>query len=255
MFHTILYQPILNLFIWLYNVMPAHDFGLVIFTLTVLVRLVLYPLTAASIKAQRSMQEIQPKLEALKKEYPNDRQKQAEATMALYKEHKVNPLASCLPMLVQLPILFALFFVLRDAVNPAHSFAGDLYTFVLNPGTLNTVTFGGLDLAKPSIVLAILAGLAQWAQAKSLVRQQPPKNAGDGAKDESMAAMMNKQMLYFMPILTAIIGIRFPAGLTLYWFLSTGLMVAQQLFMNRATPKSDDTKNNKPDVIEGKIVS
>jgi YidC/Oxa1 family membrane protein insertase len=105
-------------------------------------------------------------------------------------------------------------------------------------------------------VLAVLAGLAQWAQAKSLVRQQPPKNAGDGAKDESMAAMMNKQMLYFMPILTAIIGIRFPAGLTLYWFLSTGLMVAQQLFMNRTTPKSGDTtKNNKPDVIEGKIVS
>ncbi len=247
-FNAILYQPILNVFVGIYNFVPGHDFGLVILLLTVILRLVLYPLTAASIKAQRSMQEMQPKLEEIKKKYATDKQMQAQATMELYKTHKVNPLASCLPILVQLPILIALFYVLRDAVSGAN-LTGYLYSFVHDPGKLNTITLGFFDLAKPNVILALLAGGSQYLQAKSLTRKMPPKEAGPGAKDESMTAIMNKQMLYFMPALTAIIGFSFPAGLTLYWFLSTMAMVAQQHWMNR---------NEKPvelrKVIEGTIV-
>lgn len=247
-FHTILYQPILNIFVGLYNFVPGHDFGLVILFLTLILRFVLYPLTAASIKAQRSMQEIQPKLEEIKKKYADNKQMQAQATMELYKNHKVNPLASCLPILVQLPILIALFYVLRDAVAGT-TLATDLYSFVRDPGKLNTVTFGFFDLAKPNVVLALLAGASQYLQAKSLTRSMPPKEAGAGAKDESMTAIMNKQMLYFMPALTAIIGLSFPAGLTLYWFLSTMSMVAQQYWMNRNLKPAEPGK-----VIEGTIV-
>ena len=246
-FHSILYQPIFNLFVGLYNIIPAHDMGVVIFIVTVIVRLVLYPLTSSSIKAQRSLQELQPKLAEIKKQFPDDKQKQAQATMELYKSNKVNPLASCLPMLIQLPILIALFLVLRDGLASTN-LAQNLYPFVKNPGQLNPTSFGFLDLSKPNIVLAVLAGLAQYLQARTLSRKNPPKEAGAGGKDENMMAMMNKQMLYFMPIMTIIIGIKFQAGLTLYWFLSTALMVLQQMILTRTSNKKDGS------VIEGQIV-
>ncbi len=251
LFHTILYQPIFNLFVELYNILPGHDVGVVIFVVTVIIRVVLYPLTTSSIKAQKSMAELQPKLQAIQKEFANDKQKQAQATMELYKNNKINPLSSCLPMLIQLPILIALFWVLRDGLAST-KLAENLYSFVHNPGTINVISLGFIDLAKPSIVLAVLAGAAQFLQAKTLSHKQPPKEAAAGGKDEGMAAMMNKQMLYMMPIMTVIIGIRFPAGLTLYWFLSTALMVVQQIYITRQNNKNITPTSG---VIEGKIVS
>src|SRR3989344_1025229 len=246
MFHTILYQPIFNVFVSLYNVIPGHDVGLVILAVTILVRLVLYPLTSSSIKAQRSMQELQPKMAALKKQYADDKQKQTQAIMELYKTNKVNPITSCLPMLVQLPILIALYMVLRDGLA-SKDLAGHLYSFVSNPGTINQISLGFFNMAKPNYVLAVLAGLAQYWQAKTLSRKSPPQEAGGGAKDEAMMSMMNKQMLYFMPAMTVIIGFSLPAGLTLYWFFSTLLMALQQVW----SFKKHKTSGN---IIEGEVV-
>ena len=106
-FQTILYIPLFNGFVWLYTVIP--DVGIVILIVTVLIKLVLYPLNTSSIKAQRSLQELQPKLDALKKKHKDNQQELAQETMKLYKEHKVNPLGSCLPLLIQLPIFIALY--------------------------------------------------------------------------------------------------------------------------------------------------
>ncbi|MDO8509643.1 MAG: YidC/Oxa1 family membrane protein insertase [bacterium] len=261
LFNTILYQPIFNVFVGLYNFIPGHDVGIVILVITVILRLALYPLTGSSFKAQRSLQELQPKLEAIKKQYAGDQQKQAQATMALYKESKVNPFASCLPLLIQLPILIALYWVFSaslDAGKVGQTLIDNLYGFIKNPGTINPISLGILNLAKPSVVLAVLAGAAQYLQARTMTRQMPPKNAGPGAKDEGMAAMMNKQMLYFMPGLTVVIGISMPAGLTLYWFWSTILMAGQQWYMNKnkvvissVVTGSTTSSNN---VIEGEII-
>lgn len=250
-FHIILYQPIFNLFVGLYNFLPGHDLGVVILVITLLVRLVLYPLTSSSIKAQKSMQELQPKLEAIKKEFAGDQQKQAQATMELYKNNKINPLTSCLPMLVQLPLLLALFWALEDGLA-SNNLAQNLYSFIHNPGTLNPVSLKFFDLAKPSVVLAVLAGAAQFFQAKTLSRKPAPAAAGKDGKDESMTAMMNKQMLYVMPLMTVVIGFRFPAGLTLYWFLSTALMVAQQLYLFKK--EKSINKDPQSPIIEGQIV-
>lgn len=252
-FHLIFYKPIFNVFVYLYNVIPGHDAGIVILVLTLFIRLVLYPLTASSIKSQKSLQDMQPKLEEIKKLYPNDKQKQAQATMEMYKVHKVNPLASCLPVLLQLPILIALFWVFRDALASTN-IAQNLYPFILNPGKINSITLGLFNLANPSIPLAILAGLAQFFQAKTMSRKSPPPNAGAGSKDENMAAMMNKQMLYVMPLLTVVIGFKFPAGLTLYWFFSTLLMVAQQVYMMRSNSSDSNSTPTQPSFIEGTIV-
>lgn len=250
LFHVALYQPMFNIFVGLYNIIPGHDVGIVIFVITLAVRALVYPLTTSSIKAQRSLQELQPKLEALKQKYANDKQAQAQATMELYKNHQVNPLTSCLPMLVQLPILIALYLVLRDGLA-SKDIAASLYAFVHNPGFINPVSLGIFDLAQPSTVFSLLAGAAQFWQARGLMKKTPPPGAGAGAKDETMMAMMNKQMLYVMPALTAIIGFRLPSGLTLYWFVSTTLMALQQQLLAKKTPTSAGPATP---VIEGKIV-
>ncbi|EKD43403.1 MAG: hypothetical protein ACD_72C00291G0001 [uncultured bacterium] len=257
-FHVVLYQPLFNIFVGLYNILPGHDVALVIIVITILLRLVVYPLTASSIKAQRSLQELQPKLEALKKQYAGDQQKIAQGTMEIYKTNKVNPLASCLPLLVQLPVLIALYWVMQDGLA-SKDLSASLYSFVANPGSINPISFGFLNLSKPNYVLAILAGLAQYLQAKTMNRQQPPKEAGAGGKDENMMAMMNKQMLYMMPAMTVLIGFSLPAGLTLYWFWSTILMAAQQYYMAKKNPivpttNTIDNKITENKAIEGEVV-
>ena len=258
---TILYQPILNIFVLLYNYL-GHDVGVVILLITIIVRLVLYPLTSSSIKAQKSLQELQPKLEALKKQHGKDQQALAQATMELYKTHKVNPFASCLPLLIQLPILIALYSVLRDGLA-SNNIAAHLYSFVHDPGKINPVTFGIFDLSHPNYILAVLAGVAQFLQARTMSRKQPPKTAGTGGKDEDMMAMMNKQMLYLMPIMTIIIGIKLPAGLTFYWICTTLLMVFQQWLVGKKMKTTSSSGSLAPTspvateekkVIEGEIV-
>lgn len=231
LFQTIVYQPIFNCFVLLYNFIP--DVGVVILVITVVIKLLLYPLTASSIKAQKSLSEMQPRLDELKAKFKDDKQALAQETMKMYKEHKVNPLGSCLPILVQLPIFIALYMVLRAGL--ASNNFDKLYSFVSNPVQINTVTLGLFDLKNSSIVLALLAGAAQFFQSKMFIRKKAPKNAGEGAKDENMTAMMNKQMLYFLPVMTAFIGMKMPAGLTLYWFLSTILTVGQQMILFRKT--------------------
>ncbi len=237
-----------NAFVALYNIIP--DVAAVILILTIIIKAILYPLTTASIKAQKSMTELQPKLEALKKQHKDNQQLLAQETMKLYKEHKVNPFGSCLPILIQLPVFIALYMVLRAGLT-GNDFNA-LYSFVQNPGTINTTTIGGISLHDPSPVLALLAGLAQFFQAKMMIGKQPPKApAVDGAKDENMMAMMNKQMLYMMPVMTFFIGLKLPAGLSLYWFFSTLLTALQQWVLFR---KKDGGTTPPPGVIEGKLV-
>lgn len=192
------------------------------------------------------MQELQPKMEAVKKEFAADKQKQTQAIMELYKTNKVNPITSCLPMLVQLPILIALYMVLRDGLA-SKDLATSLYSFISNPGTINQISLGIFNMAQPNYALAVLAGAAQYFQAKTLSRKSPPKEAGEGSKDEAMMSMMNKQMLYLMPVMTLVIGLKLPAGLTLYWFFSTLLMALQQVMLFKKPQSSVK-------IIEGQVI-
>ncbi len=250
LFHTVLYRPLFNGFVALYNIIPGHNVGIVIALITIAIRLVVYPLTSASIKAQKSLQDLQPKLNDLKKKYATDQQQQATAIMQLYKEHKVNPFASCLPLLVQLPILIALYSVFRDGLAST-DLVKNLYSFVANPGMINPVSFG-VDMGHRSYVLAVLAGFAQYWQARVMSTTKPPAVAGAGGKDEEMMAMMNKQMLYMMPIMTVVIGVGLPAGLSLYWLLSTLLMVGQQYILFRSKPAKTTIASSV--VVEGELL-
>lgn len=234
LYHTVLYQPLFNALIFLYNIVPGHSLILAITILTILIRLVLMPFSAYSLKSQRAIQELQPKLDELKKKFKDDKQALAKATMDLYKENKVNPASSCLPLLIQFPFLIAVYQVFRSGLTTTDF--GSLYSFVANPGMIDASFFGILNLAKPSVILAVITGLAQYVQTRMLITKKP-KQKVEGAKDESMLADMNKSMQYFMPFMTILIGISFPSGLVYYWLLTTILTIVQQkMVFKKALP-------------------
>lgn len=222
-----LYQPILNFFVGLYNIIP--EVGVVIIILTLVVRLILYPLYKKQVESQKAMQDLQPKLKALKAQYKDDKEAQAKAMMEMYKENKVNPFSSCLPVLVQFPLFIAVYQVLRDGLTKNESL-DLLYGFVTRPEMIDPTFLGFFNLAEPNIILAVSAGLAQFWQAKMLMQTRPEvkDKQKDGAKDEDTMAMMNKQMTYIMPIFIIFIGMSLPSGLALYWLVSTLFMIAQQ---------------------------
>ncbi len=243
-FTAIFYQPILNLLVFLYNIIPFNDFGVAIILLTVVIKLVFWPLGRTAIKSQKSLQDLQPKIDALKAQYKDDKAGLSKATMDLYKENKVNPFSSCLPLLIQLPFLWAVYKVFRDGLSNNLDL---VYSFIHKPEIINTISLGFIDLAKPNIYLAVLAGAAQFLQAKMMITKKPAV-VSPGAKDENMMAIMNKQMLFIMPAVTVFIGISLPGGLTLYWFIITALTALQQyLTFKNHTPVAGAP-------IEGQIV-
>ncbi len=245
-FTTFFYQPIFNLLIFIYNFVSFQDIGVAIIVLTIVIKGLLWPLSKSSIKSQKALQDLQPKLKELKEKYKGDKVALSQATMDLYKENKVNPFSSCLPLLIQFPFLIAVFQVFRDGVNSKLDL---VYSWIYRPETVDMMALGLVDLSSPNVYLAVLAGLAQFWQAKMMVTKKPEVKI-EGSKDENMAAIMSKQMLYFMPVITIFIGISLPGGLTLYWFFFTLLTALQQLYTFRKT-NNNQTENK---TIEGEII-
>lgn len=221
-FHTILTQPLLNALIWLHNIIPGNDIGWAIIAITILIRLILYPTFRKQIHSQREMQKLQPKLSEIKEKHKGDKAAIQKATMEFYQQNKINPLSSCLPLLVQLPIFIALFSVLRTSLNG--EVVSSLYPFVVDPGVINTKFLGLVDLSESSIVLAVIAGGFQFIQSKMMA---PPKLKGE----DKAASLMNKQLVYMFPVVTVFIAASLPAGLALYWVVTTLFAVGQQYYI------------------------
>lgn len=240
LFNTILAEPLYNLLAGIYAIVPGQDIGVAIIIMTVIIRLILWPLQAKSLKSQKALQEIQPKINELKKEHADDKEKMTKAMMELYAEKKVNPLSSCLPLLIQLPIILALYRVFLHGLN--NDAAYNMYSFVPDPGVINPLFFGVVDLSSPNIVLAVLAGIFQFFQAKMMVMNRPPAavKGSEGSKDEAMLASMNKSMVYFMPVITVVIGASLPGGLTLYWLVVNIVSVIQQAIYFRGNKKEEE---------------
>lgn len=248
-FQTIFYEPILNLLIFLYNVIPGSDLAIAIILLTIIIKVILYPLSKQSIKGQKSLQDLQPKIEEIKQKYSDDREKMGKEMMQLYKEHKVNPLSSCLPLLLQLPFLIAVFHVFRNGFG--EKTLELVYPFISTPEAVNSV----IELSSPNWYLALMAGAAQFWQTKMMMADKPQVQSS-GSKDESMSAIMNKQMMYFMPLITVFIGLTLPGGVALYILVVTVLTALQQKLLFKNTGNGENKKeegSSKGEVIEGKV--
>ncbi len=234
-FNQILYRPIFNFLVLIYNLIPGADFGISIIFLTILVRFVFMPLSIKSLRSQKMLTQLQPKIKDIQEKYKNDKAAQAQATMALYKEYKVNPISGCLPLLIQLPVLLALYRAFANGFKPES--LNLLYNFIANPGVIHNISLGFFDLAKNSPFLAILAGIFQFMHSKISFSKQPlPKsNTNSGALDFTA---MNRQMLYFFPVMIIIIGWKLPAGLVLYWAVTTLFSIFEQFYINKTTQVS-----------------
>lgn len=213
------------------------NLGLAIIVLTLIIRLILVPLTLPSLKARKKITEIQPEVDKLKKKHKNDKQALQKAQLELYQKYNVNPLSGCLPQIVQLAVLIFLYralisFLGQDVVH----------------GTTINASFLWLDLSKPDgkYILPIVAGVSQFllslmispgAEVRDIV---PNKSKNKKVQQENkaeentagMAANMQQQMLFLMPIMTVFIAARFPSGLAVYWVITTLFSLVQQYFVS-----------------------
>lgn len=228
-FNTLLYYPLFNSLIFIYNYLPGHDFGLAIILLTVIIRVVLYPVAAKALHSQKALQSLQPKLLEIQKKYKDDKEKQAKETLELYRTEKINPFSGLLLALIQIPILIALYQVFWHGLRPGA--LDNLYGFIQNPGQINAMFFGLIDLAKPNIPLALVAGVLQFFQTKMLL----PAQDNAKSKESGVAMMMQKQMVYFFPFITVIILWKLPSALGLYWIISGAFSIVQQYFILKKT--------------------
>lgn len=222
MFTEFVYRPLLNLAVVIYDVVGFHDLGVTIILMTVAVRVCLLPLSLKAARSQRALAELAPELERVKEQHKGDKNAQSEAIMKLYKERGVNPLAGCLPLVIQLPLLIGLYQVFIGIFKP--DALSLLYASVPHPEVINHVTLGILDISAPARILSILAGLLQFVQARMSLTSQP---------QSAQTAAMNTQMAYFLPILIIVIGWNLPAGLTLYWIVTTVFSIGELLYLKR----------------------
>ena len=225
-FQTLFYQPFFNVLVLIYNIIPGHDLGIAVIALTLLVRVITFPLNSQAIKAQRAMARIQPKLKEIQVKYKDNSQEQLKLTSALFKQEKITPFSGFVPVLIQLPILIALYQIFWKGL---WALDVNFYSFVSRPEVLNPFFLGIVDLSKPSILFSILAGLGQLWQSLTAT----PVSGSQGSK---AADMMRKQMIFLFPVLTVVILLKLPAALGLYWLATSVLTIAQQYFLNKKTP-------------------
>lgn len=229
MFKTIFIEPLYNLLVFLVNVVPWHDVGLAIIVLTLLVKFILSPLHAKAIRGQFRMKQLEPKLKEIKKLYP-DKQVQAAKTFELYKEYKISPLAGCLPVLIQLPIILALY---RVFLGGFHFDTLPLYHFIHQPEAVRLQFLGLLDLTKKSIGFAILAGVTQFLQAHFSAARTPAADPTDTSMSANMSNMMGKQMKYFLPIFVAFVSYQISAAIALYWSVNNIFTTIQEMRIHK----------------------
>src|SRR3989344_7923531 len=162
-YNEALYRPLYNALVFLTGLAPGHDIGIAIVLLTILVRIVIFPFTHRVLITQIKMKELEPAIRKIKETYKNNTEEQNKKMMELYKEHGVNPLSGCFLLLIQLPILIALYHLFWKGIMAG---GGDLYSFVSMPGQINMNFLGLVELSSPSWGLAFLAGISQFAQMK-----------------------------------------------------------------------------------------
>ncbi|MCX6730003.1 MAG: YidC/Oxa1 family membrane protein insertase, partial [Candidatus Portnoybacteria bacterium] len=213
LYNQILYQPIYNFLVFLYNNIPGHDLGIVIIILTLLIRVILFPLSQKSIKSQMKMAKHKDQIKEIQNKFKT-KEEQSRELMKFYKENKINPFSGCLPLLIQLPIIIALYRVFINVLGA-------------KDGLISPMFLGIIDLSQKSPILAILAGVSQFFASKMTLKRtisMPQPGVSDKAAETQKS--MTRSMTYIFPVMTIFIAWNLPAGLAFYWVVSTLLGLA-----------------------------
>lgn len=242
LFRAIVLKPLLNALVLLGAWLPWHSLAGAIVILTIIVKLLLFYPTQRALEGQKKMQLLQPKLEEVRKQYASDPQRQQAEVVKLWKEHKINPVQSCLPLLLQFPVLIGLFYVVQDGVVLEGS-RHLLYPFLQDTGWSFSTTLFGLDLTVPNYYLfpPLLVAMQfiqmklsfYVADKKKAAQIEKIEHGGVQTTEKKAQDVQQKIMLYFLPLLIGFFAIRFPAAVAIYWGVSTLFAIGQQLIVNR----------------------
>lgn len=237
-FKTIIYIPLYNVLVLILNI-SWIDAGLAAVILTVLVKLVLYPLAKKATVTQARMKEKEGELALIKEKY-KDKQEQAVKTMEFYKTNKINPFSSIVTILIQIPIIFSLYYIFYRSGLPAID-GSLLYSFVKAPASVSMNFLGLVDISQKSIVLALLAAVTSFWQmhlATPSTKGKPASDGSPGVAKEDFSQIMAKQMKYTMPFIVFFISWRISAIVALYWFVSNLVGIAQDVYVRKQMAKT-----------------
>lgn len=234
MFQTFLINPIYNGFIYLVGIVPNGDVGLAIIAMTIVIRLVFYPLFASSIRTQMGMQAAQQELNEINKKYKDNAEERGRRTLELFRKHNVRPFSAFLSLLVQIPVFIALYYALfhEGLSNVATDI---LYSFVQAPAVISTQFLGFFDLLQThSIILAVLVAVLQYLVVRfSLFRMGTPKKSGEKSDSERAQALQQQLMLYFLPALMGAVSFSLPAAVGVYFAAGSVISLAQEWIIQR----------------------
>lgn len=236
LWNTIFYQPIYNILILIVNNVTFGDVGFAIIIVTILVKFILYPLTKKSIKSQILMKRMEPEIKQIKKDYPN-KEEQAKKTFELYKKYGTNPFSGCLVVLIQLPVIFALYYVFYKGLSLD---AGPIYSFIAKPIAIHTNFLGFIEINGKSILLAVLAGITQFLQGylatpikpKVEVIKESDIEEKKSFQDE-ISGSMQMNVKYILPLFIAFISWRISAAVALYFVISNIFTIVQEWYIRR----------------------
>lgn len=231
LFHTFVYVPLYNALVGLLSLGTWMDVGVAVIVLTVLVKLLLYPLSLKAARTQRLMREMEAPMKEIREKYKNDREEQGKRMIALYREKGVNPFSGFVVLFVQLPIILGLYFVFSNGGLPGID-ASLLYPFVHVPHMVDMWFVGLVDMASKSHVLAVLAGVTQFFQARYALPAPPPRSE-HATFQEDFARSMQLQMKYVLPVMIVFIAYVVNAAVALYWITSNIFGIGQEIFVKR----------------------
>lgn len=240
LWNSIFYQPIYNILIFIIDNITFGDVGFAIILVTIIVKLILSPLTRKSIKSQILMKKMEPELKQIKKDFPN-KEEQAKKTFELYKKYGTNPFSGCLVVLLQLPVIFALYYVFFKELSIDASL---IYSFIQVPTTIHTNFLGLIEMADKSIVLGLLAGVTQFIQGylsmpiKSKVEIVTSVGVEPKTFQEQLSDSMQMNVRYVLPVFIAFIAWKISAAVALYWVVSNIFTIVQEWYIRRKLAKN-----------------
>lgn len=229
MFNTLFYNPLYNTLVLFLHVTPHGDIGVSIILLTILVKILLYPLNKSSTVTQHKMKKVEKEIKGLKEKYKNQTELAAK-TMEVYKRESIKPFSSILVVIIQIPLFIALYLIFSKGINnnPAH-----LYSFIIYPLKVSDLAFGFFDVSKKYIVVGVLTALSYFLLAKIQTAKMKPTGDDKESFSYQFNDMLKKQMLYVFPIITGVTAAAFPAAIGVYWITSNLLGALQAHLINK----------------------
>lgn len=237
MFKAIFYTPLYNALVFLTNLIPGHHLVIAIIILTLIVKLVLFPISKKAVITQMKMKVLEPEIKEINEKYKGDRNVLAQKTLEVYRKNQLNPFSTLLLVIIQLPIFISLAFMFsRNALAVVDT--NLLYGFIHAPEFINQIFLGIFNTSEKSIILGAIAGILQFIQIRiSLPAMKKRDPAAQPNFKDDLARSMNTQMRFVMPVIVFVASLGFKAAMSVYWIVSTIFTIAQEIHFRKTIKK------------------